>query len=93
MHIEHMMDLYDEALEELMGAQEYAKKAEHAEDAESKAMYKNMARQELEHETALAKAAARMLAGEPSDNPLHAVWKHLNSHLNDWRGDIERRLM
>ena len=93
MHIEHLMELYDEAVDELMGAQEYAKKSDHASDAELKSMYKTMARQELEHENLLVKAGQRMLASEPPESLLHAMWKHLTGHLNDWRGDIDRRLM
>ena len=45
--LEHMMHLYDEALEELMGAEKYAKCMEKSESAEDKSMYRGLAKQEL----------------------------------------------
>ena len=38
--LEHMMHLYDEALEELMDAEKYAKCMEKSESAEDKSMYR-----------------------------------------------------
>ena len=46
-NIELMMHHYEEALEELMDAQKYSKMAEHAESPDEKAMYRNLAKQEL----------------------------------------------
>ena len=92
MHIEQVMELYSAALEELMGAQDYVKKADHASDTETKGMYKNIARQELEHEQTFSKAAMRIVSAEPPESPLHAVWRHLSGHLNNWRMEIERKL-
>lgn len=92
MHIERIMDFYSEALEELMDAQEYLKKSDHASDTDTKAMYKSMARQELEHQQMLCKAALRIVSTEPPESPLHAVWRHLSGHLNNWHNDIEKRI-
>jgi hypothetical protein len=47
--IDHMMKLYEEGLDELMGAQKYAKMSHKTENSDEKATYKNMARQELDH--------------------------------------------
>ena len=90
--LEHMMKLYEESLDELMDAQKYAKCAEHTDNAEDKAMYKNLSRQELEHESMIVKAGDRLFAGAAAQDSLHMVWHHLKKHLSDWRGDIEHRL-
>lgn len=47
-HMEYLMSLYDESLEEMMGAEKYVKCMENAESPEDKAMYRGLAKQELE---------------------------------------------
>lgn len=89
--LEHLMDLYNEALEELMGAEKYAKCVEKSTTTEDKTMYRSLAKQELEHESALEKAAERLFSGNTAD-PLHQVWHHLKKHLHGWRGKIEMRM-
>lgn len=89
--LEHMMGLYNEALEELMDAEKYAKCMEKSESAEDKAMYRNLARQELEHESMLEKSADRLFPANGTDS-LHMVWHHLKKHLHGWRANIETRM-
>lgn len=89
--LEHMMHLYDEALEELMGAEKYTKCMEKSESAEDKSMYRGLAKQELEHESMLEKSADRLFTAGSSD-PMHTVWHHLKKHLHGWRAKIEMRM-
>lgn len=90
-HLSHLMEYYKEALDELMGAQDYGKHAKHSEMTDVKNMYKSMAKQELEHEEMLEKAAERLAATDTAGH-LHEVWKHLAEHLHKWRGDILHHL-
>jgi len=90
--IEHMMKLYEEALDELMGAQKYAKCSHRAENTDDKTMYRNMAKQELDHAHSLIKAGDRMFSGTDSADSLKMVWTSLRQHLLDWHGDIDHKL-
>ena len=87
--LDKLMGIYSEALDELMGAQKYAKCAHKAEDAQAKTMYHGMAKQELEHAHLLTESGHRVAAG---DATLTMIWEHLKKHLMDWRGDIEYKL-
>ena len=89
--LEHMMGLYNEALEELMDAEKYTKCMEKSETPEDKTMYRTLAKQELEHEAALEKSADRLFPSTGTDS-LHMVWQHLKKHLRSWRGKIEMRM-
>lgn len=86
-HIAHIMEYYKEALDELMGAQEYVRRWRAENDGETKAMYKEMARQELMHEQLLEKAAEH-LASQDREGYLREIWKHLKVHLHRWYTDL-----
>lgn len=90
--LEHMMALFDEAVEELMGAEKYAKCMEKTESADDKTMYRGLAKQELEHEMMLEKSGDKMLSGVTATDPMHPVWHHLKRHLHRWRNRIEVRM-
>lgn len=90
--IDHMMKLYEEGLDELMGAQKYAKCSHKAESQDDKMMYRNMAKQELDHAHNLIKSGDRMFAGADSMDSLKMVWASLRQHLMDWHADIEHKL-
>lgn len=90
--IEQMMKLYEDGLEELMGAQKYAKCAYRATSTEDKNMYRSMARQELDHAHNFIKAGDRMFSGADSMDSLKMVWDGLRQHLLDWHADIEHKL-
>lgn len=90
--IEHMMCLYDEGLDELMGAQNYAKRAHKAEGADEKMMYQNMAKQELDHAFMLMKAGDKLFAGTDAADSLHMVWRSLREHLISWKTKIEHMI-
>ena len=90
--IDHMMTLYDEGLDELMGAQDYAKKAHKTENADEKMMYQNMAKQELDHAYMIMKAGDKLFAGADAADSLHMVWKNLREHLINWKSKIEHML-
>ena len=87
--LNHIMEHYSEALDELMGAQEYAEKACHAESQESKNMYIRMSRQELEHADGLKTMAVRSVG---DDRTLHTIWHHLQGHLDSWKDGIMEKL-
>lgn len=90
--ISHMMKLYEEGLEELMGAQKYSKCAHKSESQDDKMMYRNMAKQELDHAHNLIKSGDRMFAGADSTDSLKMVWTSLRQHLLDWHSDIDHKL-
>ena len=90
-NIELMMQHYEEALEELMDAQNYSKLAIHTTNADDKTMYRNLAKQELEHEMMIVKSGDRHFADSHEGN-LQEVWMHLKKHLHNWRSDIEHKL-
>lgn len=89
--LERMMHLYDEALEELMDAEKYAKCVEKSESAEDKSMYRTLGKQELDHELMLERAADKLFPGNSTD-PMHTIWHHLKKHLHGWRAKIEMRM-
>lgn len=84
-----IMEYYSESLEELMGAQGYAKRAYHSTHPEERATYIRMSRQELEHLEHL-KAMAHQKAKEDPVT-LH-VWTKLQEHLDSWKEDIVEKL-
>jgi hypothetical protein len=86
-HLEHIMEHYNEALDELMDAQKYARCADKAIDTDEKAMYIALAKQELEHEERIVKSADK-IASNAHDDMLHLVWKHLKKHVTEWRHSI-----
>ena len=93
-HLDHLamiMEHYDDALEELMGAQKYAKIAAHCKDKDRKHRYHTMALQELEHEKNI-EADAESVVSDARPELLTAVWTHLKKHLHSWRKDIETEL-
>ena len=84
-----IMEHYSEALEELMGAQAYAKKAYHAENMEVRSKYSQMARQELAHAEDLKQMAARAAQEDPV---LVMMWSHLQHHIDSWRESITEKI-
>lgn len=87
--LNHIMEHYSEALEELMGAQGYANKACHAESPDARAKYIHMARQEIEHAENLKSMAHTMAKDAPV---LMTVWGKLQEHLDNWRGGIQEKI-
>jgi hypothetical protein len=55
-------------------------------------MYRNMAKQELDHAHNLIKSGDRMFAGADSMDSLKMVWNSLRQHLLDWHADIDHKL-
>ena len=92
--LEHVMELYEEALEELMDAQKYCKRSEHTEHADEKQMYRNLAKQELEHEAMIIATGDREVASITGNEQetMRTVWHHLKKHLQNWRTDLEHKL-
>jgi len=90
--IEHMMKLYEDALEELMGAQKYAKCAHKTEDTDDKTMYRGMAKQELEHAHNFIRSGDRLFNSADSMDSMKMVWTSLRQHLLDWHADITHKL-
>ena len=84
-----IMEHYSEAQEELMGAQAYAKKAYHAEDAETRSKYNQMARQELAHAAELKQMSARAAQGDPM---LTMMWDKLQEPLDGWQERILEKI-
>lgn len=90
--IEHIMTLYSEGLEELMGAQKYAKCASKAENEKNRVMYAEMAREELKHASMLMKSGDNELMNVDHNHSIHYVWKRLKHHLTEWSDDIMRHI-
>lgn len=84
-----MMDHYNEALEELMGAQDYARKAYHAKTMEARSKYSQMARQELAHAEEFKQMAAQAAQGDPM---LTMMWPYLQHHIDGWREGITEKI-
>ena len=94
-HINHLVGIYEDAQEELMGAQGYANKAYHAQGNDIKVMYMTMARQELEHESKLLDEGDRIVKQMEADahrEMVEFIWTHLKKNLHRWRHSIEARL-
>lgn len=87
--LNHMMEFYSEALDELMGAQEYAKRAHHESKPDVRAVYIRMSRQELEHAEGLKNLGEQMAKTDPM---LAIVWHKLCEHLSDWHKSITEML-
>ena len=90
--IDHMMKLYEEGLDELMGAQKYAKMSRKADNNDEKTTYKNMARQELDHAKMIILMGDRDFMGTNTMDSINMVWKSLREHLLDWHDDISKKL-
>ena len=90
--IERIMEIYNEALEELMGAQKYVKCAHNAATEKDRHMYADMAHEELKHATMLSKSGDNHIAEAEHGHGLHHVWKHLKGHLTDWAEDLTRQI-
>lgn len=90
--VEHMMELYREGIDELMGAEKYAHKSKKATGNEEKMMYHNMAKQELGHAHELMKDGDSLFSGADAMDSLHMVWKSLRDHLCTWKKSIEAML-
>lgn len=91
--MEHLMGLYEEGIEELMDAQKYVHKSMKANNEDEKIMYKNLARQELEHAQMLVKDGDRMVEKEGVNDMVKVAWKHLRGHLLDWHSDLLRKVI
>lgn len=91
--MEHLMELYEEGIEELMEAQKYVHKAMKASNEDEKIMYKNLARQELEHAQMFIKDGDRMVEKEGVHEMIKTAWKHLKGHLLDWHADLHRKVI
>lgn len=89
--LECVMARYKEALDELMGAQHYAKEAYKAGTQEDRSMYVSMAKQELEHVKHLENSAGRATAAQDSEHE-RAVWDHLREHIESWRQNILKKI-
>lgn len=87
--IDRMMELYQETIDEIMGAEDYVKKARHAEDQENKATYLIMADQELGHAKNLENMAEKEV-GE--DSTLKAVWCKLKENLEEWKESTKKKI-
>lgn len=90
--IDHMMKLYEEGLDELMGAQKYAKMSRKADNNDEKTTYKNMARQELDHAKMIILMGDRDFMDTNTMDSINMVWKSLREHLLDWHDDISKKL-
>lgn len=94
-HVKHLMDIYEDAQEELMGAQGYANKAYHAKENEVKMMYMGMARQELDHESKLLEEGDRTIKhmeADPHREFMEIIWEHLKKNLHRWRSSIMMKM-
>jgi hypothetical protein len=91
--MEHLMGLYEEGIEELMDAQKYANKSMKANNEEEKIMYKNLARQELEHAQMIIKDGDRMSEKAGVHEMAKVAWKHLRDHLLEWHADLHRKVI
>ena len=89
--MEHLMELYEEGLEELMDAQKYVHKAMKSTNDDERIMYKNLARQELEHAQMLIKDGDKMAEKDGVHEMVKTAWKHLRGHLLDWHSDLLRK--
>jgi hypothetical protein len=90
--IEHIMSLYNEGLEELMGAQKYVKCAHNATNDKDRHMYADMAHEEVKHASMLTKSGDSHITDVEHGYGIHHVWKHLKQHLSDWSEDLVRQI-
>lgn len=89
--LHHMLEKYNEALEELMGAQKYAIDACHAETSEERTRYIEMSRDELKHADSIANMTDMLVSGS-NDESTHVAWKALRMHIDDWSDRIREKL-
>lgn len=89
--LEHILEKYNEALEELMGAQRYATEACHAGSAEERTRYIEMSRDELRHADNIAQMADMVAAGS-NDESTKTAWHALRMHTDDWGDRIREKL-
>lgn len=87
--LDGIMKHYSEAMEEIMGAQAYAKRAYHAESPEIRAEYVKMARQELEHADALKRMGHMEAKGT---DILMTVWNKHQEHLDRWKDAVLEKI-
>lgn len=85
--LQHVLDMYDEMLEELMGAQKYVKESYKASSDDEKSMYQNMAKQEAMHAEFLMKSVDKKVS-ESSDENVKVAWTSLRSHVCEWKEKI-----
>ena len=90
--VEHMMELHEEAWDELMGAKHYLKKRQEATKQECKAMYLSMATDELGHAEKLIHEGDTLFAGANSADSLAMVWEHLKKRLHEEKKKLEAHL-
>lgn len=96
-HLEHLdciMAKYDAALDEVMGAQTYAKEALKAKNSEVKDLYLSMAKQELSHAGNLERMAAIILDSTGTDKAVgtRAVWCDLKARLDARMMDVREKI-
>lgn len=89
--LHYILEKYNEALEELMGAQNYATEACHAESMEERTRYIEMSRDELKHAENIAQMAD-MVASGSNDESTMVAWKALRMHVDDWSDRIREKL-
>ena len=89
--LEHVLEKYNESLEELMGAQKYATDACHAKTAEERMQYIDMSRDELKHADNIAHMAD-MVADGSNDESTKTAWNALRMHIEDWSDRIREKL-
>lgn len=89
--LEHVLEKYNESLEELMGAQRYAMEACHAKTAEERTGYIEMSRDELKHADNIAHMAD-MVADGSNDESTKTAWNALRMHIEDWSDRIREKL-
>lgn len=87
--VEHMMEIHEEAWDELMGAKRYFEKRQKATKQECKAMYLGMATDELGHAEKLLREGDTLFTGADSADPLAAVWEHLKKRIHAEKSKIE----
>lgn len=90
-HMKRYDDIVDEIYDEIMGAQQYAKKAVmfHTEDRTLSEMYHSMARQEYGHANTLIDAATRL---SMTDETLRIMWERDHERMVKWMADVRSTL-
>lgn len=89
--LERVLEKYKEALEELMGAQNYANAACHAKTMDDRNKYIEMSRDELKHADNISKMADMMVGGA-NDESASIAWHALHMHIKDWSDRISEKL-
>lgn len=89
--LEHVLEKYEEALEELMSAQNYANAACHAKTMDEKNKYIEMSRDELKHANNISQMAEMVVSGA-NDESAKVAWNALYMHIKDWSDRISEKL-